>query len=173
MESKVLLYDASDNKIGETFIRRARQLVKQQRAVWIDDSQNAIRFAPDVEVLKTIEDSEKYPIIASGMNDYELVALAEKRINERKWFIIHSIVLIPVWFILFISTAIVQSRGSWPQAVAYLAFTSGAWLTGYVIHLCQYVISRQGKYRSNNKREERRKKRFAIEIALLKNELQM
>ena len=50
MESKVLLYDSNDVKIGETFTRRARQLVKQQRASWINENQDAIRFAPDFPV---------------------------------------------------------------------------------------------------------------------------
>jgi len=44
MESKVLLYNSNDIKIGETFARRARQLVNRQRAEWVDDNHSAIRF---------------------------------------------------------------------------------------------------------------------------------
>lgn len=44
MEGKVTLFNVNNDKIGETYIRRARQLVKQQRALWVDDSQKAIRF---------------------------------------------------------------------------------------------------------------------------------
>jgi len=49
MENKVTLYNSNDVKIGETFLRRARQLVRQQRAMWIDDRQSAVRFAPGME----------------------------------------------------------------------------------------------------------------------------
>jgi len=56
MENKVLLYNSSDIKIGETYARRARQLVKQQRAMWIDDTQTAIRFAPGMENMDTTTD---------------------------------------------------------------------------------------------------------------------
>jgi len=53
MENKVSLYNSNDIKIGETFPRRARQLVKQQRAKWIDGSQSSIRFAPGMENMDT------------------------------------------------------------------------------------------------------------------------
>jgi len=49
MENKVSLYNSNDTKIGETFTRRARQLVRQQRAMWIDDTQTSIRMAPNME----------------------------------------------------------------------------------------------------------------------------
>ena len=49
MENKVVLYNSNDIKIGETFVRRARQLVRQQRAAWVDESETAIRFAPGME----------------------------------------------------------------------------------------------------------------------------
>jgi len=49
MENKVSLYNSDDVKIGETFPRRAQQLVRQQRAMWRDDSQTSIRFAPGME----------------------------------------------------------------------------------------------------------------------------
>ena len=55
MEDKVILYNSSDVKIGETFPRRAKQLVRQQRAMWVDDSHTAIRFAPGMENMDTFE----------------------------------------------------------------------------------------------------------------------
>jgi len=57
MENKVSLYNSNGVKIGETFPRRARQLVRQQRAMWIDDSQSSIRFAPNMENMDTDENS--------------------------------------------------------------------------------------------------------------------
>jgi hypothetical protein len=49
MERKVTLYNAANVKIGETFTRRARQLVNRQRAAWVDEAQTAIRFYPNME----------------------------------------------------------------------------------------------------------------------------
>jgi len=56
MDNKVMLLDSNDVKIGETFIRRAKQLVRQQRATWVDDTQSAIRFAPGMENMDSIND---------------------------------------------------------------------------------------------------------------------
>ena len=52
MEEKVFLYDSNNKKIGKTYIRRARQLVKQQRAFWVDNTQKAIRFVAEMESLE-------------------------------------------------------------------------------------------------------------------------
>ena len=49
MENKVALYNSNGIKIGETYIRRARQLIRQQRAMWTDDTETAIRFAPGMD----------------------------------------------------------------------------------------------------------------------------
>ena len=57
MENKVSLYNSNDIKIGETYARRARQLVKQQRAMWIDESQTSIRFAPGKENMDAVDAS--------------------------------------------------------------------------------------------------------------------
>jgi|GEM_PF-5298369 len=66
MDNKVLLLDSNNVKIGETFIRRAKQLVKQQRAAWVDDTQSAIRFAPGMENMDSRNDDtvKKPPIPA-------------------------------------------------------------------------------------------------------------
>jgi len=54
MEGKVVLYNSDNLKIGETFTRRARQLVNKQRAVWMDDNQSAIRFYHGMENMDEI-----------------------------------------------------------------------------------------------------------------------
>lgn len=48
-ENKVTLISSEDVVIGETFMRRAKQLVRRQRAQWTDDNQTAIRFYPEME----------------------------------------------------------------------------------------------------------------------------
>jgi len=176
MDAKILLFDANDIKIGETFIRRARQLVKQQRAEWMDENKKAIRFVTDVEDWEnpTNMGDDESPITApTGFDpqvDERLIALAEKRVNERSRFTIHSIAFIPGWFFLFILALVVSYTWDGQMAAVLLAFISGSWLTAYVMHLCYYLVSRRSKYRSTN-REERKARRLAAEIALLKSEL--
>jgi len=154
MENKVLLYDSNDVKIGETFIRRARQLVKQQRGEWSDESQTAVKFFSDkVEGWETTE-----------FEDDSLIALAEKRIKDRTRIIIHSIVFLPVWLLLYVFIDWFFS-GNRHGAIGFI---SGVWITAFAIHLWQFI--------ANNKRRlfgsgERRAARLAAEIAILKNEL--
>ncbi|MCL2576898.1 MAG: hypothetical protein FWE27_02445 [Defluviitaleaceae bacterium] len=165
MESKILLYDSNNVKIGETFIRRAKQLVKQQRAAWIDDSQNAVRFFQDVDDWETVAvmDEEKPPIDDSK-DDAWLIALAERRIKERKWFILHSVLTIPVWLFLFFFFGFLTNRMEIP------IFFTGVCLTAYLIHACYFFVTRQ-KYPSQSKKE-RRARALAAEVAFLKAELQ-
>ena len=167
MEAKVLLYDANDVKIGETFMRRARQLVKQQRAVWADDNHGSIRFAADVEDWDTIADSDKEEgqgIVTAIQDDDWLISLAEKRIKERMLFIAHSIAFVPAWIFLFFVFGAATSSLEIPM------FVSGICVTLYFVHVWQYVKSRR-EYPSQS-RDERRARRLAAEVAILKNELQ-
>jgi hypothetical protein len=79
MESKVLMFDAVDRKVGETYMRRARQLVGQQRAEWLDESRSAIRFTPDTELEFAEPEAEtEAPPKAS------LRVLAENHLRDRK-----------------------------------------------------------------------------------------
>ena len=159
MEGKIVLYNEYDQKVGETFVRRARQLVKQQRAEWIGDSQNAIRFVADVEdwEVDTIAGDTS---VRSDKSEEWLIPLAEKRIVERKRFIIHSIVAIPTWLFL------VMIAGYGGEM-----FFTGVCLTAYLIHVYQFAIPRLMKYRSHD-RKERKARALAAEVAILKAEMQ-
>ena len=119
MEGKVTLYDANGIEIGETYSRRARQLVKQQRAVWADDTHTAIKFMPDAE-----EDWEPFvaeaappppapaPPPAPVEGEYNaLYAMAWKRMRDRKWVIIHTLLLIPGFIFLTILVYGFSHRG--------------------------------------------------------------
>ena len=106
MDDKVLLYNSNDVKIGETYARRARQLVKQQRALWVDDSQKAIRFAKGMENLDdtVIADTDKNLPAQDGTSaDKELMKLARRRVHTRFAFNLHrSISLILSVFLIMI-----------------------------------------------------------------------
>ncbi|MCL2855972.1 MAG: 2TM domain-containing protein [Defluviitaleaceae bacterium] len=126
MEKKVILYNSDNMKIGETFVRRARQLVKQQRAVWTDDRQDAIRFAPGAENLdEPAEDIE--PLKHSDITpvpDKRLMKLARQRVIMRTVFkglcalyVVVNIFLVGVWFF--------TSGGG--NAIGHLSGTTNIW----------------------------------------------
>ena len=131
MEAKISLYDANEVKIGETFMRRAKQLVKQQRAEWMDESYNAIKFAQDTDEFSG-QDSES----AAESSDKWLVALAEQRIKERGRFILHSVLALPTWFILFVLF------GNATRTLELSFFITGVCLTSYLIHAYQFAYPR-------------------------------
>ena len=168
MEGKVLLYDANDVKIGETFMRRARQLVKQQRASWIDDEREAIKFAPGLEDSE-VGIFEAQPAVSRIEGDEKwLIALAEKRLFKRKMFRWHTILLLPVAFFLFIICAGILDAAFGAQgAMFFLGGSWGSWLTAYAIHTYFYT---QTKSRSASK-SQRIANELAAEVALLKHEL--
>ena len=110
MESKVILYDSSNTKIGETYTRRARQLVKQQRATWTDESHTAIRFAPGME---NMDDTfaagagEGYATHTGSPSDKELMKLAKQRVHARFAFKLHLalfFILCPFWILIYMLT---------------------------------------------------------------------
>ena len=109
MEAKITLYNADGTQIGETFSRRARQLVKQQRAVWVDDDHTAIRFNPDpVEFESDWEDALDKPIRPAVEKHPEhdpVYVFAKKKLKERRRVILHLWLLIPeiIGFALFAS----------------------------------------------------------------------
>jgi hypothetical protein len=107
MEGKVTLYDSNETKIGETFARRARQLVKQQRAFWLDDAQTAVRFLPGMEHLKDEQGDGFAPAEKDPPEDKRLMKLAKTRVvlkNTYKgiytvYFVVNAF-LVALWFVL-------------------------------------------------------------------------
>ena len=136
MEGKVILYDSNNVKIGETFTRRARQLVKQQRASWIDGNQDAIRFAPDMENLDETEDIHEASLMHDiDINtDNELRKIARRRVLARNGFMIHrSVALAVSAFLIFVF--MLTGRGYFWPIWPILAL----WL-GVAIHGAVYRI---------------------------------
>ena len=170
MEGRVTLYDSNNIKIGETFVRRARQLVKQQRAKWVDDSLTAVRFTADAEEwedeLDMMKDDSPIPIMpsASADDDKVIIALAEKRVKERRLILMHTLLLPPGLIML---VAFAESTMHWRTGEIFIAFTSGALLMAYIIHLYQFMKSRRFTFG----RKERMARRIAAEVALLKSEM--
>ena len=158
MEGKVIMFDASGAEIGETYTRRARQLVKQQRAIWADDAHTAIRFMPD-----SVEDweLEPAPVAAPGPTTAPevdrtgaLYAIAAKRMSDRRRIIWHSVLLIPVFILIAIWG--VTSYNSWRHGgegfLIFMGFCWGIWITAYVNHLRNYLKSSDFLPRSTKRR---------------------
>jgi len=115
MEGKVLLYDSNDVKIGETFVRRARQLVKQQRASWVNDNQDAIRFAPGMENLDDTVADDMHEKSFTQSADDELMKLAKRRVHARFAFHLHrSIALALSVFVVIIYLLTDRGGYFWP-----------------------------------------------------------
>jgi hypothetical protein len=166
MENKIHLYDANDVKIGETFSRRARQLVSQQRAEWVDEAKTAIRFAPDAEEGWETGGAEPLPPAAEPASlktesaaKEGLYMIAERRIRERNRFALHSTAFIPVGlFLLILFDGIYRSNG-------FLLFILGGWVTAYGIHFIHFVMN----YANNSLSvKERRLRKLAAEVERLK-----
>ena len=122
MEGKVALYDSNNIKIGETFTRRARQLVKQQRASWVDDSQSAVKFAPGMEHMEDTDMEHTDSPLAAGTPgftagtpgytldphaDRKLMKLAKRRVYARFAFKLHAaifVILCVFWVLIYMLT---------------------------------------------------------------------
>ena len=132
MKSKIMLFDADGAQVGETFMRRARQLVNQQRAEWI--SEGAIRFAPDAAIDESewAESSPEEPKVKEAGSEALLYYLASNKIKKRRAFIMHSLIMLPGLFMILIMAD--TSRNS-----EFAIFTLGAWLSPYFIHVFFFI----------------------------------
>jgi len=135
MADKVLMYDANDVKVGEIFTRRARQLVKQQRAIWTDDSQDAIRFAPDLE-----EDfdfnSEDMAVSVEVVDEDEarLARLAWNRASSRYPVRIHGGVLLCLSLFLTAIYVITNFGGYFWPIWPILVFSLSIGIHGFIVY---------------------------------------
>ena len=140
MKAKVTMFNAEGVQVGETFTRRARQLVSQQRAEWINE--NAIRFAPDADMdLNPIEDID----IEDTEHETLLYYLAKKRIRERKQFIYHSILMIPGYLACLFLGILASSE------VVFLV-SAMCWTTPYPLHI--FLFLRNLDYKSKDRKRQ-------------------
>ncbi|MCL2604721.1 MAG: 2TM domain-containing protein [Defluviitaleaceae bacterium] len=115
MEPKVMLYDSNNVKIGETFARRARQLVKQQRAVWTNAEQTAVRFLAGMEHLKDTEEDTPRPEDVNAAYDAQLMKLARRRVVLKNVFrMMVTVYLLVNTFLVFIWLTVAGRGEFWP-----------------------------------------------------------
>jgi len=174
MEGMIKLYDAKGVEIGETFARRARQLVKQQRAVWADDTHTAVQFMPDAdEEWGLPKEPEPKPTYTeptpppAGRHSDALYALAEKRIRDRRWLILHTLALIPVYFFIAIFWDAASGWRMVPMAFIAMGFSWGVWTMFYIYRVRDFIKSHVNSFRPRNW-EARRQLQVQVEIERLK-----
>ncbi len=155
MESKVLLFNDKDAKVGETYMRRARQLVNQQRAAWVDESHSAIRFMPDAELSFDTPDTED-----TKPSGHSLKALAEKNLREKKKFIYLTILFAGC---SFLSLLFAESTGDY----TFFMFTFGICIGAYFVYAWNFIRTYVKGYRPID-RAERYSRDLAKEMDRLK-----
>jgi len=173
MEGMIKLYDAHCIEIGETFARRARQLVKQQRAIWADDTHTAVQFIPDAneewelppEPARTA--ASPAPTLPHIDKESALYALATKRIADRRKLIMHTVILIPVYFM--IAVFLDWSSGWRMTHMSYLVmgFAWGIWTTLYATRVRSYFKFYKSNFQFGGT-ETRRRLQLQAEIDRLK-----
>ena len=167
MEGKVTLINAGGEVMGETFFRRASQLVKQQRAVWVDESQKAIQFKTDTLF---DADADAAGSASSFMgDDVALYELAKERVRSRWLILLHTLALIPVTFFCVIM-GYAFFRGN--AAYLVIGFTWGSWFMLYACHVYgfyrNHVRHRLHDYSMYNYWNTRRAAKIATEVELIK-----
>jgi len=96
--NKITVFDESNAEIGQTYPRRAKQLVTKGRAVWQDDRQRAIRMTPkeaDKETMKMEHDF---------IDNEELMQTAKSNVRLKRSLICHLIAFLiaaPLIFAFF------------------------------------------------------------------------
>ena len=167
MSSMITMFDASDNKIGETFFRRAKQLVKQQRAAWTSDDQKAIKFVPGMESLSEEADED---ISQDSADEKWIHVLAIKRIQDRKLFRWHSIAILPGLIVAFLVAAVVVDAAfGGDMALMFLGLAWGSLSTAYFIHVFFYL--KKYPIRDSASKKARKEREIAVEIAAIKSSL--
>ena len=167
MSNMITMLDASDNKIGETFFRRAKQLVKQQRAAWTSDEQKAIKFLPGMENLSEETEGDMSEDQADEKWMHEL---AIKRIQDRKLFKWHSIAILPGLIVaFFVAAVMVDAAFGGDMATFFLGLAWGSLSTAYFIHV--FFYARKYPFRDKALKKARREREIAAEIAAIKSSL--
>ncbi|MCL2376731.1 MAG: hypothetical protein FWC76_04960 [Defluviitaleaceae bacterium] len=86
---KIMVFDENNVETGQTYPRRAKQLVTKGRAVWQEDGQSAIRMTPKEADKETIKMG--YNDIDVAQDNDELLHTAKSNVRQRRSLICHII----------------------------------------------------------------------------------
>jgi len=106
---KVVIYDQNKTKVGETFQRRAKQLVLKGRATWLNEgSAIELQIAPNKEdemennQYIDLRDTAETHVTPKTPSDDLLMHLAKRNIRKRKELIIHIVAYFASFMLLLI-----------------------------------------------------------------------
>ena len=165
MESKIALFDSNDVKVGETYMRRARQLVNQQRAEWVGGGMDAIKFVPDADGWDG-DDAPAAKSADASADSKWIYTLAEKRVRDKRKAIIHTVVLLPGYFFFFLITLTLDSAYGDSFALFCMGFMYGVWSAVYAAHILYYRRTHPAELKSS--RADRRKRMIEDEVNKLR-----
>ena len=178
MKDKVFLFDSNDKKIGETFERRARQLVNRQRAEWVDGkTRSAIRFRPDEDFTAEASEASSDTTSEISSNEEELyddnvIYVLMKRRQLRRDFIIHSVALVPGLLLIRLLFRDPYNFYDVPMAWVQGIFI-GMWVMAYLTHINMFIKNYNGGRRpfvsgERKSKSERKAEKLADEVLKIK-----
>ena len=114
MNKPIVLYDQNHERVGETYHRRAKQLIRSGRAAWLEEGQsmqisNYISYPPKKEDTITMSDHmynnngtpvEEPKATPTSEPSSLLLYIANKNVTERRNLIRHIIAYVLVWAIV-------------------------------------------------------------------------
>ena len=138
MVQQLTVYDENGAQIGMTFPKRARQLISKQRALWHDDTHNAIRLLPETKeeapLDEYLDDDMEETTGFMGSDDL-LLYLAKKSVREKRNLIKHVLAYLATWPVIIIFYEIVISNTRHPQ---HWQIGSINWQLDYIRHYMPY-----------------------------------
>ena len=107
MQEKVTVFNDSETKIGQTFFRRAKQLVVKGRAVWRDENRTEICMIKNPEIMFLNEEETKMEFNDLEQNNEAVLIAAKTNVRLRRNFLRHLIAFIiaaPLILVVFQSS---------------------------------------------------------------------
>ena len=89
MSEKITVFDDKNVMVGQTFVRRAKQLVAKGKANWLDDSQTSICLTSKKIILLEGEDEMEHKSTEHSYDDSALLHMAKRNVKQRQVLLCH------------------------------------------------------------------------------------
>jgi len=94
MSEKITVFDEKNVMVGQTFMRRAKQLVAKGRAAWLDDSQTSICLTSKEAILLEGEDEMEHKTTGHDYDDSALLHMAKRNVRQRRILLCHILAFV-------------------------------------------------------------------------------
>ncbi|MCL2855688.1 MAG: hypothetical protein FWE21_08725 [Defluviitaleaceae bacterium] len=131
---KVVIYDQNKNIVGETFPRRAKQLVLKERAMWLNENAITLLNAQEEEKMENnqyidLRETAETPPHHPAPSEDLLMHLAKRNIRKRKELLVHIAAFFTSFVILLIITDGFGVRGGFaPEFFLGIYLTWGVFI---------------------------------------------